>query len=348
MTASELEVAGVWLRDPIWLWAILLVALVAWLRRRRGHDLLVVPFAASWAAKEGVRRSPIPEVLAVAGLALLILGLARPQTLDDRHQPEREGYDLILALDLSGSMLAEDGEVDGERASRLQALKPILEAFLARRQGDRIGLVAFGGRAYTLAPLSFDHDWLARQIERLQIGLVEDGTAVGDAVALAVTRLAQPGRQEDGRRLGGFVILLTDGANNAGHIAPLESARLAEARGIPVYTIAAGSDGPVPMPVFDDQGRKRGYRRVLMELDEETLMTIAEMTGGRYYRAQDTDTVDEAFAAIDAARKIEFDARSDLGTKELFPPVVGTGLASLFVAFALAGRGGREPSENGR
>ena len=326
-----------WLADPVWLWALLLLPAVHAMRRRRGQRALVVPFAARWAGRERVERARWAEALVWLGIALAIVGLARPQRVEERRQVEQRGYDIVLAIDLSASMLAEDYEERGQRMNRLQAIKPIIEAFTERRTGDRIGVVVFAGRAYTLAPLSFDHPWLRRQIARLKVGLVEDGTAVGDALALAVSRLGQARREEGGRRLGGFVILLTDGANNSGSVEPLEAARIAEAKGIPVYTIGAGREGLVPMPVTDEAGRVVAYRRVQSSLDERTLRAIAERTGARYFRAHDADTVEDAFAAIDAARPIEFDAKAHLLADERFGWFVAPGV----VCFAVGMLGAR-------
>lgn len=320
-----------WLADPQWLWALLLLPAVHALRARRGQRAVVVPFAARWAGRERIERARWAEVCVWLGIAAVIVGLARPQRVEERRQVEQRGYDIVLAIDLSASMLAEDYEEGSRRMNRLQAIKPIIEAFTERRTGDRIGVVVFAGRAYTLAPLSFDHPWLRRQIARLKVGLVEDGTAVGDALALAVSRLGQASREEGGRRLGGFVILLTDGANNSGSVEPLEAARIAQAKGIPVYTIGAGREGLVPMPVTDEQGRIVTYRRVRSSLDERTLRAIAEATAGRYFRAHDADTVEQAFAAIDAERPIEFDAKAHLLAEERFGWFVAPGL----VLFAL-------------
>jgi Ca-activated chloride channel family protein len=331
-----MSVAGWTLADPAWLLLLLAVPGISWLRARRGQPVLVVPFAGQWAARDAVPRSPLALVLVNIGLVLLAVALARPQKLEERRQVTQEGYDIVLAVDLSGSMLAEDYENGGERVNRLQAIKPIIEAFVARRPNDRIGIVTFAGRAYTLAPLTSDHDWLRRQVERLQVGLIEDGTAVGDALSLAVTRLAQPQRTHDGRRLGGFVVLLTDGANNAGALQPLGAAEIARKRGIPVYTIGAGQDGPVPMPVFDSSGRKVGYQRALSDLDEATLARIAETTGGSYFRAADAGTVGGAFAAIDRERTIEFDATSRDRARELYEIAAWPGLLLLLAGFLLA------------
>jgi Ca-activated chloride channel family protein len=329
-----MTVAGWTLADPLWLCLLLALPAIVWLRARRGRSVLVIPFVSRWSGREAIPRSRVPEMLFGLGLILLTVALARPQHIDERRQVRQEGYDIILAIDLSGSMLAEDYERGGERINRLQAIKPIIDAFIARRPSDRIGIVTFGGRAYTLAPLTSDHDWLHRQVSRLKVGLIEDGTAIGDGLALALSRLGQSERVEDGRRLGGFAILLTDGANNAGSMDPLQAADVAKEKGIPVYTIAAGRDGIVPMPVFDEAGRKRGYTEMLSDVDVPTLRTIAGKTGGRYFRATDSDTVDQAFAAIDRERKIEFDGTASLNIQEFYAWAAWPGLLLIWSAAA--------------
>jgi Ca-activated chloride channel family protein len=322
--------------DPWWLLALLALPLMIWLRGRRGAPVLVVPFAAAWHRPSLLPTSRWPASLASAGLVLLTFALARPQIVEDKREVKQQGYDLMLAIDLSGSMLAEDYERGGQRINRLQAIKPVIQAFISQRTSDRIGLVIFSGRAYTLAPLTFDHAWLARQIERLRIGMIEDGTAIGDGLGVALTRLEQSARNEDGTRKGAFVVLMTDGANNRGVLSPEQATDIAKARGIPVYTIGAGRDGLVPMPVFDDQGRTIGYRRVISDLDEGQLRAIADATGGKFFRAFDLDTAEKAFAAIDRARKIEFTAKSYLLTTELFPWCAAPGAALLFLGALLA------------
>ena len=190
------------LGSPQWLWLLLALPAFVWLRGRRGQRIWFVPHVRQWWGRSPIERSRGPAVLAVVGVALLVVGMARPQKIEERKQVRQKGYDIVLAIDLSGSMLAEDYEEGGRRINRLQAVKPIIEAFMNRRPGDRIGVVTFGGRAYTLAPLSFDHDWLREQIGRLEVGLVEDGTAVGDALGLAISRLGQAERMKDGLREG--------------------------------------------------------------------------------------------------------------------------------------------------
>lgn len=304
--------------DPWWLLALLALAALALLRRRRRTPVLVVPFAAAWHRPGPSSVASWPELAAYGGLALLIGALARPQVVDEKHETRQQGYDIVLAIDLSGSMRAEDFERDGQVLNRLQAIKTVIEAFINRRPGDRIGIVVFGTRAYTLAPLTFDHDWLRRQTSRLSVGLIEEKTAIGDALGVALNRLDQ-GRRELGRqRHGAFVVLLTDGENTAGTLDPRDVLKLAVKRGITVYTVGAGREGFVPVPVFDESGRRITTTREYSRVDETLLREIAEATGGRYFRAEDADTVERAFAEIDRAQKIEFDARALVVTRELF------------------------------
>ena len=329
------------LHDPWLLLTLLVLPLLVWVRGRRGAPVLIVPFAAAWHRPSIIPTSRWPAVFALAGLVLLIAALARPQKVEDKREVKQQGYDLMLAIDLSGSMKAEDYERSGEQINRLQAIKPVIQAFVNQRPNDRIGLVVFASRAYTLAPLTFDHDWLARQIERLKIGVIdENGTAIGDGLGLALTRLEQTKREEGNKRKGAFIVLLTDGANNRGLLTPEQATAIAAARGVPVYTVGAGRDGLVPMPVFDDAGNKIGYRREISDLDEHALHVISEATHAQFYRAADSDTIEKAFAAIDKAQKIEFQAKSYLVTTELFAGFAAAGTLLLFAGalFALPPR----------
>lgn len=325
------------LLHPEWLAAILILPLVVWLRGRRPVPVLLVPFAAAWYRPSFAQTSRWPHVLAGLGIVLLVIALARPQRVEDKREVHSQGYDLILAIDLSGSMMAEDYEKNGRPMNRLQAIKPVIQAFINDRPNDRIGLVVFSGRAYTLAPLTFDHDWLGRQTERLKIGMIEDGTAIGDGLGVSLTRLEQAKHQEGSQRKGAFVILLTDGANNRGTLAPAQAAAIAKSRSVPVYTIGAGRDGWVPFPVFDERtGERVGTTRQLSDLDESALREIANQTGGRYFRADDMQTIQQAFKAIDRAQKIEFQAKSYLLTSELFVWPAGAGIAALLLGAGLA------------
>ena len=341
---SSTVLPGGWtLADPLWLLALLLIPLAVWWRSRRSRPVLVIPRVAKWAGAPAISLGRGPSILAGIGLALLIVGLARPQQLEEKKQVRQKGYDIMLAIDLSPSMLAEDYEGPTGRINRLQAIQPIIEAFISKRPTDRIGVVIYGGRAYTLSPLTFDHEWLARQIQRLRVGLVEDATAVGDGLGLAVSRLEQTDKEKDGQRKGAFIILLTDGSNNSGVLAPRQAAELAKAKGIPVYTIGAGQPGVVPMPVIDNAGRKLGYRQAISDLDEDTLQRIAETTGGKFFRAMDLGTAEAAFAAIDKKQRIEFTAKAQLRAHEWFFAWVTPGAAAFFagLAWARPGRWGR-------
>lgn len=320
------------LQDPYWLLLLAALPLVAWLRSRRTPVLLMIPFASSW-YRPGIRPSRFGSaILAYLGAFLLIVALARPQQIEEKRESQQSGYDIIMAIDLSGSMKAEDYRRGSSYINRWQAIKPVIEAFIRDRPSDRIGLVVFAGRAYTLSPLTFDHDWLRRQTDRLEVGLLEEGTAIGDGVGVALTRLEQGRRERSGPRQGAFVIVLTDGANNQGKLDPTEATKLAKARGIPIYTIGAGKDGITRMPVSDKSGRTVAYRRVVSDLDEPTLIDMAKETGGRYFRATDPETTESAFKAIDRAQKIEFSAQSFMVTSEVFAWFALPG--SVFLAFA--------------
>ncbi len=332
---SNLQVA-----DPCWLLALLLIPPLLWLRGRRAVPVLLVPFAAAWHRPSAISPSRWRAVLAVLALILLTCALARPQRVEDRREVHSQGYDIMLCIDLSGSMMSEDYEKDGERLNRLQAIKPVIEAFITNRPNDRIGVVVFAQQAYTLAPLTLDHDWLAQQVARLRIGVVPpNATAIGDGLGVALTRLEQAAHETGGRRLGAFVTLLTDGGNNSGKLAPDQATAIAKARGVRVYTIGAGIDGMAPMPVLnekyepvlDAQGRKQ-YRYLPADLDEHLLRQIASETGGQFYRAAATRTIDSAFASIDQAQKIQFQAQSYIETTELFPWFAVPGLACMALA----------------
>jgi len=313
-----LAATGFRFADPAWFAAILVLPLAIWLRGRGRLPVLVVPYAAAWHRPSALGSSRWPTFLACAGLVLVICALARPQRTEDRREVRHEGYDIMLCIDLSSSMLSEDYEKAGQRLNRLDAIRPVIQAFIEQRPDDRIGIVLFSGKAYTLSPLTLDHDWISRQLERVHIGLIEDGTAIGDGLGVALTRLEQSARESHGRRQGAFIVLLTDGANNRGALMPMQAAAIAHARSIPIYTIGAGKDGIVPVPVFD-QGRKIGYTNQMADLDEGALRELAAATGGQFFRAAETGTIESAFRAIDQSQKIEFQARTYLTTTELFP-----------------------------
>lgn len=306
---------GVWryedwqLADPGYLALIALVILIFVLRRFRGGQAVVLPYVAQWVQPVAIRRSGWPLVLLVSGLVCLIVAMARPQKVEDKQERQVEGYDIMLAIDLSESMLEADYEVGGRRATRLDAVKPVIEAFINRRKSDRIGIVVYGEVAYTLAPLTFDHQWLRRQTGRLYAGMAGKKTAIGDGLGVSLTRLQQIERIDEGKRSGAFVVLLTDGQNNSGALDPYKAAQIAQSLKIPVYTIGAGGEG---RSFFGMKIPGQGG------LDEQTLQGISEMTGGQYFRAADASTIEDAFGAIDRAEKIEFEATAYMLTEDYF------------------------------
>jgi Ca-activated chloride channel family protein len=339
------------LHDPLWLGLLALLPLAAWLRRRRGTVIYVVPEAEQWRGSARSDASPWPVLLMYPALALLIIGMARPQRVEPQPDARNQGYDLIIAIDLSTSMYAEDFQRGGQTVNRLQAIKPIIAAFINQRPDDRIGIVTFGGRAYTFAPLTFDHEWLRRQTARLSIGLIEDGTAIGDAIGVSLQRLRQ-GRKDDGEsgpregaREGGFIVLLTDGASNKGALDPRQAASLAAEEGVAVYTIGAGAEGEVSTPVFDYAGKRIGTEMRRSEIDTLLLRDIAESTGGLFFRATDEQAVEQAFSAINRDAKVEFDTPPPLISHERFPALVLPGVLLLGLALFGAIRRARQGCE---
>lgn len=331
------------LLSPEWLVALTALVAVAVLRHWRRMPVWIVPHAMEWRRSALPSVAPWATVAAYVGSALLILALARPVWIEEKPPERKPGYDLVLAIDLSTSMYAEDFQDGGQTRNRLQAVKPIIEAFINRRPDDRIGVVVFAGRAYTFAPLTFDHDWLRRQTARLAIGAIEDGTAIGDALGVSLARLRQGARHEGAERLGAFIILLTDGASNRGALDPRSAAGLAAEQGVAVYGIGAGAEGLVPMPVFDFQGKRTGTELRRSEIDDLLLRDIAEKTNGLYFRATDARAIERSFAEIDRTTRREFAVPPLKITHELFPWVLAAG--TLGLAGALAGVTWRERRE---
>ncbi len=285
---------------PQLLWLLLILPVVAFLRARRGPRAAVRYASVATAAAVGrTTRARVGRWLPVLrwpAAALLIVALARPQVSHASTKVTASGVDMMLALDVSGSMQALDLRLDGARADRLKVVKSVVTKFIDARPNDRMGIVAFAGRPYLVSPLTLDHDWLQKNLDRISIGSVEDGTAIGSALAASVNRL----RKSDAKSK--VVVLLTDGVNNAGSVSPSMAAQAAAAEGIRVYTIAVGAEGRAPIPVVDDAGR----RRIVMgevEVDEQTLRGIARTTGGAFFRATDTDSLQAIYARIDALEK---------------------------------------------
>lgn len=281
---------------PEFLWLLSLLPLLAILRGRRSAAPALVFSSTSIASilAEGRKTGPgnIIAALRLMGLGLLILTFARPQLGNTTTEIEASGIDILLAVDVSGSMEALDFTLKGETVNRLDVVKSVLHTFIMERPNDRIGLLAFSGRPYMVSPLTLDHDWLTKRLDSLSIGMIEDGTAIGSAIGSGLNRLRD--REAKSR----IMILLTDGMNNSGTVPPLVAAEAAETLGIKVYTIGAGTRGEAPMPVQDRFGRKR-LMRVKVDIDDKTLGQVAEMTGGRYFRATDTKSLENVYKEID-------------------------------------------------
>ena len=249
---------------------------------------------------------PILSVIRFVVLVLLIVTLARPQLSQSREHKFTQGIDILLVLDISESMRAEDFE----GSNRIQTAKSVVNDFLTHRQNDRIGLVVFAGESFTLCPLTSDYSVLAELLRDVEIGQLDDGTAIGDALATATHRLRASASETK------IVILLTDGENNAGSIEPGTAASFAQSFGIKVYTIGMGKEGGARIPYADTTFGKR-YREVLTYLDEDTLKQIANITGGRYFRATDTQSLKQIYAEIDRFEKTKFETINVVAHKEL-------------------------------
>jgi len=272
------------------------------------------------------RRSRAGAVLAsllYGAMACLIVALARPQLGRTLERVQASGVDIMLVLDVSGSMMAEDYTIGSSRANRIDVVKRVTQQFIEARPNDRIGIIAFAGRPYLVSPLTLDHEWLIRNLDRVQLGLVEDGTAIGSALASAVSRL----RDRDSKTK--LIVLLTDGANNAGKVLPLTSAEAAKALGMKIYTVGAGSDGPVPVPVGKDMFGKTVYQKMVFDFDEKLLDQIAKIGDGKYFRAADTDSMDKTFREIDRMEKTKIEVEKSADYRDLFPLLLALGVILL-------------------
>lgn len=301
---------------------------------RFSENELIEHLPASWA----VRLRFLLPLLYGLGLACLITAAARPQRGLQEREVHAEVVDIVLLVDVSTSMRAIDFSTATREINRLDAAKDVIRDFIRGRRTDRIGVVAFSALPYTVAPLTLDHDWLIRQMNRLKTGMLEDGTAIGSAIASAVNRL------RDSEAVSKVVVLLTDGVNNAGAVSPENAAQAAKALGIKIYTIGAGSRGMARYPVQDPFGG-RHYVRQPVEIDEATLKRIAEITGAAYFRATDMDRLAEIYEAIDEMEKTEIDIEQFTRYEEVFAGFAGWALGLLLLERLLAaGRLGRLPS----
>lgn len=277
-----------------------------------------------------VRVDRLPLVLRLGTIVLFMVALAGPRSPLGNTPLNKEGVTIILALDLSTSMAAEDFTLDGKRTNRLDVIKNVVKDFVKQRSNDRVGLIAFAARPYMVCPPTLDHAWLLSNLDRLRFGVVEDGTAIGSAILSAVNRL------KDMEGKSRTLVLLTDGVNNAGSVDPLTAARAAEAKGIRIYTIGAGSRDLVPYPVTDLFGRTV-YQNIHIDIDEDMLKEAARVTGGAYFRATDTASLKNIYAEIDRLEKVTFKEKGYQAYEERFVPFLIAGLL-LLVAEAFLSR----------
>jgi Ca-activated chloride channel family protein len=264
---------------------------------------------------------PLPFILRMAALVMFIIALARPVEITHEQETTTDGIDIVLSMDISGTMLARDFKPD-----RLTAAKRLAAEFVAERRGDRIAVVAFAGEAFTQAPLTSDQATIETMLSRLRSGVVEDGTAIGNGLATAINRLRESGAKSK------VIILLTDGVNNRGQISPLMAAEIARDMGIKVYTIGVGTRGRAPYPAVDIFGNQTTVMADV-EIDEELLEEIASMTGGKYYRAVNDEALREIYAEINTLEKSKVQVTDYQTYEELFLMWVILGIALLCAEF---------------
>jgi len=316
--------------DFAWLWALaalplpFIAALLLPRTTAQSEPALKLPFDGALATAVSTRHaSPnrLRLILATLAWVLLVIAAARPQFIGEPLQLPVSGRDLMLAVDISGSMQAEDMMIRNHVSSRLMAVKAVAGEFINKRDGDRLGLILFGDQAYLQTPLTFDRKTVRTQLNEAAIGLAGKRTAIGDAIGLAVKRLRE--QSQDNRVL----LLLTDGDNTAGHLEPTKAAELAERERVRIYTIGIGADEMVVQGIF---GRQRVTNT---ELDERTLTAIAETTGGRYFRARDTGELQQIYRLIDDIEPVSEDQQIFRPVSELYRwPLAAAVLITLLIA----------------
>jgi len=302
---------------PEWFWLLSLLPLVMLWRGRRG-PIAAIEYSDVGLVRDLARgsRSRIGRwawLFPVLAGVLMIVGLARPQRDHSRTEVIAKGIDIVLGLDVSGSMQALDFTINHQRVNRIEVVKSVVSKFIEQRPDDRIGLIAFAGAPYLVSPLTLDHDWLQQNLERVNVAAAaDDGTAIGSAIAAGVNRLRTTAAKSK------VVILLTDGVNNAGKISPLAAAEAAKALGVKIYTIGVGVRGKAPIPVKDQAGRLH-LIMAQVDVDEKTLQAVAEETGGKFYRATDTDSLQKIYEQINQFEKSAQTVQKFAHVEELYP-----------------------------
>ena len=320
---------------PYFLFLLLLLPLLSWLKGKRGKPpafvyssvQLVRPILNVTRSRSGAFLSALRWLT----LALLIFALAQPRFTRSETKVSASGVDIAVALDMSGSMVSEDFEVHGKRVNRFNMARDVLKKFIEKRPSDRIGLIAFATQAFIAAPLTLDHDFLLQNLERLDIGSIDPNqTAIGSALSAAVNRLRELKSKSK------IVILMTDGQNNAGKVAPLTVAEAAQSLHVKVYTIGVGMRGQAPMPMGRNPftGEKM-YQMQPVDIDEDTLQKISDMTGGKYYRADNAKKFQEIYAEIDKLERTEAEVKKFAHHQELFAWMISPGLVLLLLEILL-------------
>ena len=315
--------------SPYYLWLLtLLVPMIGyyvWRTLQGGASIQISSVAGVVRAPRTVRYylRHLPFALRAAAFALLVVALARPQDVERLSRTNTEGIDIMLAIDVSGSMLARDFKPD-----RITAAKEVAGSFIADRYGDRIGLVAFAGEAFTQSPLTTDQSTLQTLLARIRSGLIEDGTAIGNGLATAINRLRESNAKSK------VIILLTDGENNRGEIAPLTAAEIARDQGIRVYTIGVGTRGTAPYPTVDFFGNPTVVQ-AKVQIDEKILGEIADLTGGRYFRATDNAKLQSIYDEINQLEKSKVEISQYTTYTEEYLRWAAAALALLLVEFLL-------------
>lgn len=298
--------------DLLWLGLVILpmVAYYIFLQSKNRAEFRYSNVSASEGAEADFKSKLIhvPFVFRMLVVGLLVVVLARPQSTSSWQDVTAEGIDIIMAIDISGSMLAEDF-----KPNRLEAAKKVAQAFIGNRPNDRLGLVVFAGESFTQCPLTTDHSVILNLFNDVKSGMLEDGTAIGMGLATSIKRL------KDSEAISKVVILLTDGDNNSGSIAPGTAAEIAKEFGIRVYTIGVGTKGMAPMPYPGPFGRTQ-YQDVEVKINEELLTRIADITGGQYFRATDNSSLEAVYAEIDELEKSKIDVTEYRKRKEEFLP----------------------------
>lgn len=319
---------------PYFLLLLLLLPVLAWLKGKRGEPPAFV--YSSVQLVRGIlnlsrtRAGGFLSALRWLALALCILALAQPRLTKSETKVTASGVDIVVALDMSGSMISEDFEVHGKRVNRFNMARAVLKQFIDKRPNDRIGLVVFASQAFISTPLTLDHDFLLANLERLQIGVIDENrTAIGSALSTAINRLRELKSKSK------IVILMTDGQNNAGKVAPLTAAEAAQALGVKVYAIGVGMRGEAPMPGRNPFTGQMVYQMVPVDIDEDTLQQIAKMTNGKYYRADNTERFQAIYAEIDKLEKTEVEVKKYAQHRELFAWVISPGLGLVLLEMLL-------------